>query len=104
MTQKYHRFRIGYARPSFLEGMARLMDVGGTLNEYDMPYLEDLRAGRVPVDLRQARRTPQSGLRSNVEAIRGYWVTAGQYFREIIGECATAGHEPSEPADIYEQP
>ena len=24
-----------YARPSFLEGMARLVDVGGTLSEYN---------------------------------------------------------------------
>lgn len=24
-----------YARPSFIEGVARLMDVGGTLNEYN---------------------------------------------------------------------
>ena len=24
-----------YARPSFLEGMARVMDIGGTLNEYN---------------------------------------------------------------------
>lgn len=24
-----------YARPSFLEGMARAMDMGGTLNEYN---------------------------------------------------------------------
>ena len=24
-----------YARPSFLEGVARIMDIGGTLNEYN---------------------------------------------------------------------
>ena len=27
--------KLIYARPSFLEGMARIVDVGGTLNEYD---------------------------------------------------------------------
>ena len=31
-TQKYRR--LIYARPSFLEGMARILDIGGTLNEY----------------------------------------------------------------------
>ena len=40
--------RIIYARPSFLEGMARVMDIGGTLNEYDIPGSEDLRAARAP--------------------------------------------------------
>ena len=29
-----------YARPSFLEGMARVMDIGGTLNEYNT-FLSD---------------------------------------------------------------
>ena len=24
-----------YAKPSFIEGMARVMDIGGTLNEYN---------------------------------------------------------------------
>ena len=31
-TKKYRR--LIYARPSFLEGMARILDIGGTLNEY----------------------------------------------------------------------
>lgn len=25
-----------FARPSFLEGVARIMDIGGTLNEYNL--------------------------------------------------------------------
>lgn len=33
MTQE-KGFRL-YARPSFWEGLARLLDVGGTLNEYN---------------------------------------------------------------------
>lgn len=32
MTER--TFRL-FARPSFLEGLARLIDVGGTLNEYN---------------------------------------------------------------------
>ena len=38
-----------FARPSFLEGVARLLDFGGTLNEYnrsDMPEDADLVALR----------------------------------------------------------
>lgn len=40
------RFRL-YAQPSFWEGMARIIDLGGTLNEYnysDHPRQADFRA------------------------------------------------------------
>lgn len=32
---------ILYARPSFLEGMARVLDFGGTLNEYNSSLSEE---------------------------------------------------------------
>lgn len=66
MVRKYRRFN--YARPSFLEGMARVLDVGGTLNVYHMP------------DIKPATQE------ETVIALRLHWVAVGQYMRDAIGE------------------
>jgi hypothetical protein len=53
-----------YARPSFLEGVARLLDFGGTLNEYNrLDTPED-------VDL---------------VALRSDWEALGQDYRTALG-------------------
>ena len=67
MMRKYYRFNC--ARPSFIEGMARVLDMGGTLNVYRT----------MPV----TRPTPQE---ETVIALRRQWVAVGQYMRDAIGE------------------
>ena len=56
---------IIYARPSFLEGMARIFDIGGTLNEYDFG----------PV-----------GAESDAEALHSDWMAVGDDLRAAIGD------------------
>lgn len=81
------RIRINCARPSFLEGMARVLDLGGTLNEYNIPYpddqyLDDLRAGRIPANLTQPE--------NDTAAMRQDWIEVGQYLRSAMDEVAAA--------------
>ena len=86
MARKPGRIRIGYARPSFLEGMARIFDFNGALNQYDMPYLEDLRAGRVPELEHSGPRDANEGFRRDAEALRGDWEAVGLYLYDALGE------------------
>ena len=71
-------WRINYARPSFLEGAARLLDFGGALDDYDIPYLDDLLAGRVP-------DFTAHGPESDAEAIHECWVEVGNCLRSAMG-------------------
>ena len=54
-----------YARPSFLEGVARIIDMGGTLNEYN---------------------SSRSGQEADAVALRSDWAAIGQDMRDAIGE------------------
>lgn len=53
-----------FARPSFLEGVARIFDFGGTLNEYNGPF---------------------TGPDADAAAIWSDWATIGQDMRAAIG-------------------
>ena len=66
MVRKYRRFN--YARPSFIEGMARIFDFAGALDYY--PGLS-------------ARR--KSSPEADAEAIRAAWETVGQYLWDVMG-------------------
>lgn len=77
MTPKIDRYRIVCAQPSFLEGMARVMDFGGTLEEYHIPDIDDLLEARPPL---------VSSRKADAEAIRGYWMAAGRYIRNAMGQ------------------
>ena len=66
MAGKYRRFN--YAKPSFIEGMARIFDFTGALDYY--PSLS-------------ARR--KSGPEVDAEAIRAAWETVGQYLWDAMG-------------------
>ena len=79
---KNNPLRINYARPSFLEGMARALDLGGTLDDYDVPYLDDLRAGRIPPELTKPE--------SDVAAMRQDWIAVGQYIRGAMNGVTSA--------------
>lgn len=67
MVRKYRRFN--YARPSIIEGMARIFDFAGALDHY--PNLP-------------ARR--KSSPEANAEAIRAAWETVGQCMWDAIGQ------------------
>ena len=56
---------IIYARPSFLEGMARIFDIGGTLNEYDFG---------------------PGGAESDAEAMRADWDAICDDWRAVMGD------------------
>lgn len=69
-----------FARPSFLEGVARLFDFGGTLNEYnrlDTPEDPDLLALRSDWEaLGQDYRTALKSVISNTQADSVHGATA----------------------------
>ena len=75
------RIVLRYTRPSVLEGMARILDMSGAMNQHDVPSLDDLRAGRIP----------HTGPKDDAEAIRGYWVEVGQYIRDAMGRLEAEG-------------
>ena len=54
-----------YARPSFLEGVARIFDLRGTLNEYNVS---------------------PTGKEADAVAIWSDWAAIGQDMRDAIGE------------------
>jgi hypothetical protein len=54
-----------FARPSFLEGVARLLDVGGTLNEYN---------------------TSPNGRLADYNALRMDWKAVGDALRQAMAQ------------------
>ena len=66
MVRKYRRFN--YARPSFIEGMARIFDFAGALDSD--PTLSKRR---------------KSGPDADAEAIRASWEAVGQYLWDAMG-------------------
>ena len=83
--------RIYHARPSFLEGMARVMDIGGALNQYDA---DDLM--RIHQALRARRLARPSRVEAESEAIRKVWVDVGG----CIGDAIVSAHQRVIPAPI----
>ena len=75
LARTKRRLRISYARPSFLEGISRVLDMSGALSQHDIPSLDDLRTGG-------GRR---SGQKEDAEAIKGYWIEVGQYISGAMG-------------------
>ena len=66
------RLSIHYPRPSFLEGMARVMDIGGTMRP------------RVKI-LRDRRDASKTGAEQDAEEIREIWAEVGQYIHNAMG-------------------
>lgn len=73
---------IIYARPSFLEGMARIFDFGGTLNEYDFGHREPKRDSTLSGP---ERESTLSGPEADAEAIRSDWQAVGDDMRAVMG-------------------
>ena len=74
------KFRRRYVRPSFAEGMARLMDVGGSLNRYTAADFE-----RLYRDLRARRLARPAGPDADAQAIRDCWLAVGNDLRDAMG-------------------
>ena len=81
MTIKRNPIRIPYARPSFLEGMARVVDIGGTLNECDT-----FEAERIIEEVRARRAARAANPKTTEEAIRETWVAVGKYLYDAMGQ------------------
>ena len=62
-----------YARPSFIEGMARALDMGGTLNEYNSSL---------------------SGEEADAIAIWSDWAAIGQDMYAVMGDYDVFAIEP----------
>ncbi len=90
MTAKRRPLRINYARPSFIEGMARVLDIGGTLNQYDADDMMEIYR-----EMRARRLARPTGPEAQAEAIRQVWLTVGQHIRDAMGYYEDA--VPSEP-------
>ena len=71
-----------YARPSFLEGMARIFDLGGTLNEYD--FGSNDRERDVAADGRE-RDVFANFWKGDGGATRSDWQAAGDDMSAAIG-------------------
>ena len=77
---KNNPLHINYARPSFLEGMARALDLGGTLSAYDADYFEALTE-----KIRAQWLDGPDGPQDDAEAIHECWVEVGNYLRGAMG-------------------
>ena len=93
-TKKYRG--IIYARPSFIEGMARIFDMGGTLNEYDF--------GPAPDGAESPKLA--DGSKADMEALRSDWRKVGDDMRSVMGGCVPITQddsvcEDSQSADDY---
>ena len=71
---------LKYARPSFVEGMARVLDIGGTLNQYHVPDLEDFLE-----DIYAKRLAAPTGPEADAAAIREIWVEVGHHLYRAMG-------------------
>ena len=80
MTLKHRLLRIPGARSSFLVGMARAFDLGGTLNRYDAEELME-----VYREMRAERLARPSGPEAQAEAMRKVWLTVGQHISDAMG-------------------
>ena len=96
---------IIYARPSFLEGMARVLDIGGTLEEYDFGPVDRERdiaaaeARKAEAEARkaeaEARKAAANGRErddvagfwdDDIEEMRAIWQEIGDDMRAVIGD------------------
>ena len=97
MTMRIKRGRgLIYARPSFLEGMARIFDIGGTLNEYDFGPADRERDGAADGRERDVFANFWKGdaeaRKADAEAIRSDWQAVGDDLRAVMGRWRYVPH------------
>ena len=87
MTQPQRPLRVpAYARPSLAEGMARILDIGGTLNQYSAEDWMEIHR-----EMRARRLAQPTGPEAEAEAIRQVWLTVGRHIRDAMGGYAATG-------------
>lgn len=80
---------------SFVEGLASILDLGGTLPREDVAELassqwvswltsQGILTGEVLQDGRFV--APFVGVKSDAEAVQDYWLTVGRYVQNAMGE------------------
>ena len=94
MTLKTPIIPTSSARPAFLHGMARMMDIGGVLNRYSPEDLLFIAHG-----LRARRLAMLSGPEAEVDAMRETWLAVGQCLRDAIGQFETSEGDETLPPD-----
>ena len=97
MTAKRRPLRANYARPSFIEGMARVLDIGGTLNQYDADDMMEIYR-----EMRARRLTRPTGPEAQAEAIRQVWLAVGQHIRDAMGQYEAAMPDESQAGERNE--
>ena len=80
MTLKHRLLRIPNPRSSFLVGMARAFDIGGTLNRYDAEELME-----VYREMRARRLAQPTGPEAQAEAVRQAWLSVGRHISDAMG-------------------
>ena len=80
MTMKYRIIRVPRTGHGFADGMARVVDCGGALNDYHTDELIRIYDG-----LRIRRLGGLSSLESGAEVVRVTWGEVGQCIRNAIG-------------------
>ena len=78
------RIRVSYLRPSFWEGVARLLDIGGTMGARVEVGYERNSAGKTEAEL-------------NAEEIRSIWAEVGDCMYEAMGRHPESELNDSEP-------
>ena len=76
--KKFSRRR---ARPSFVEGMARIMDINGSLNSYTAADFEQLYQ-----DLRARHLAMPTGPEADAQAIYDCWLEVGNCLWDAMGQ------------------
>ena len=88
MKTQARRVYIHHARPSFLEGMARVLDIGGTLSYYIVDDHENLAK-----KLTRCRLTAPTGFQADGIALKNVWANVGHCLQLGIGSLETSGLE-----------
>ena len=97
-------FPCDFPRTSFVDGLASILDLGGTLTREDAAKIAATRwAARLkqqgllnPAAFQDGRLVaPPVGVKSAAETIAGYWQTVGQYMREAMGGEQEVAHPDS---------
>ena len=90
-------FPCDFPRTSFVDGLASILDLGGTLTREDAAevvaaqWVSWLTSHGIPTGevFRDGQFVaPPGGVKSAAETIAGYWQTVGQYMRDAMGGVA----------------
>ncbi len=94
MAIKHRIIRLPHVGHGFTDGMARIVDFGGALDDY---YVDEL--VRIYEDLRVRRLGAPSGPEAEAETVRIVWDEVGQCIRNAIGVFESEGSDEHLPAE-----